>query len=310
MKRTLIILIAAGLASAPAFAQSDFDFSQRYFNESLYNPAAAGNSLSTGFFLHTRTQWLGLDGAPITIAAAFDHFSQSLRSGIGATVAADYIGVHQTYSFRFAYAYYMQFASGAMLSLGLSAGVLARHTNIRSDQLDEPGDRILDYSRNKEYTPDFDFGLEYKGAVKFGITVRHLGAQTVASHYAPSINVWSYLSSRFNIARSTSLEPIASFTYRREIYRAEAGALLYFFKTKNLHTYNDRFWLGAMYRSDHNIALLAGLNLTPRIRIGYSFDYGVGHVATIANYGTHELFFAYQFNPQFYKDICCPALRR
>ncbi|MDR2362084.1 MAG: PorP/SprF family type IX secretion system membrane protein [Prevotellaceae bacterium] len=310
MKQKLFILVIAGLSSANAYAQSDFDFSQRWFNESLYNPAAVGNSLSTGFFLHTRSQWLGLDGAPITLAGAFDYFNQPLHSGFGATVAADYIGVYQTYNFRLAYAYYMQFASGAMMSFGLSAGVLARHTDINAAQLDEPGDPVVDYNRDKEYTPDFDFGLEYKGAFKFGVTVRHIGVRAMAdSRYAPSVNIWAYLSSRFNITRSMSVEPIASFTYRRDIYRAEAGALLYFFKTRNLHTYNDRFWIGAVYRSDHNIALLAGMNLTSRIRIGYSFDYGVDDVVNIATYGTHELFFAYQFNRQFYKDVCCPALR-
>jgi type IX secretion system PorP/SprF family membrane protein len=308
MQRKFIILIVAGLSSAGAFAQSDFDFSQRWFNELLYNPAAAGNSLSTGFFLHSRSQWLGLDGAPVTLVGAFDSFSQSLHSGLGVTLAADYIGVHQTYNARLAYAYYMQLASGAMLSFGLSAGLLARHSNIHSDLMDEPNDRIIAYNQ-KKYAPDFDFGIEYKGAFKLGATVRHLGAQAIADDYLSSINVWAYLSSRFNIARSVSLEPIASFTYRRDIYRAEGGVLLYFFKTKNLHTYNDRFWAGAVYRSSHNIALLAGMNLTSKIRIGYSFDYGFSDVATVATYGAHELFFAYQFNRTFYKDVCCPALR-
>jgi type IX secretion system PorP/SprF family membrane protein len=310
MRHKLLLFIFTGTWAVAANAQSDFDFTQRWFNESLYNPAAVGNSFSTGYFFHTRSQWLGLEKAPVTIAGSFDTYNQSLRSGIGASLTADYIGVYQNYNFRAAYSYYLQLGSRGMISFGLSAGVFVREVAFNSSQLDNPSDPILAYTQEKEYAPDFDFGVEYKGAFKFGVTVRHLGAQSIAQNrYSQPLNVWSYISSRFNISGAVSVEPLLSFTWRQSIYRVEGGALLYFFKTKNLHTYNDRFWIGGVYRTNHNIAVMAGMNVTSQLRIGYSFDYGLSNVATIATFGTHEIFVAYQFNRKFYKDVCCPAFR-
>jgi len=310
MKLKLFTVLIVGLLSGTVHAQSDFDFTQRWFNESLYNPAAVGNSFSTGFFLHSRAQWVGLDRAPVTVAGAFDYYSQSLRSGFGATVVADYIGVRHNYHFRGAYAYILDLGSAGMLSMGLSGGLFIRGWHIHPDHLEDPGDLVLIYNEEKQYTPDFDFGLEYKGQFKFGVAFRHIAASYLSTAaYPPDFHIWAYLSSRFNFSSSVSIEPIASFTWRSSIYRVEGGFLLYFLKTKNYTTYNDRLWVGAVYRSDHNLALMAGVNLTPELRLGYSFDYGFGNVASIAHLGTHEIFLAWQINRKFYKDLCCPAFQ-
>jgi len=300
-----------GLLSGTAQAQSDFDLTQRWFNELLYNPAAAGNSFSTGFFLHSRAQWIGIDHAPVTLSGAFDYYNQDLRSGIGLTVAADYIGVRENYHLRGAYAYFLELGSSGTLSIGLSAGISIRQWHIQPNHLEDVNDQVLIYNERKEYTPDFDFGLEYQGWFKLGLAVRHIGAAGMSTgHYPPDLNVWSYLSSRINLSSSVSIEPLASFTWRTNISRIEGGFLLYFFKTKNYTTYNDRFWIGGTYRTDHNIALMSGINLTPELRLGYSFDYGFGKVTTIAGAGTHEIFIAWQFNRKFYKELCCHEVYR
>jgi type IX secretion system PorP/SprF family membrane protein len=301
-------MIVGLLSGAALHAQSDFDFTQRWFNESLHNPAAVGNSFSTGFFLHSRTQWLGLDRAPLTIAGVFDYYSQNLRSGFGLTAAADYIGVKHNYYFRAAYTYFLDLGDYGILSMGLSGGVFIRGWHIQSDYLEEADDfPALIYNEREEYTPDFDFGLEYKGAFKLGVAIRHVGAAGLSSDlYPPDLHIWSYLSSRFNLSYSISIEPLVAFTWRANIHRFEGGFLFYFFKIENLKNYNDRFWIGAVYRTDHNIAFMAGINLTSQLRLGYSFDYGFDDVAAIAKAGTHEVFIAWQFNRKFYKEFCCP----
>ena len=298
-----------GLLFGNLQAQSDFDFTQRWFNESLYNPAAAGNSFSTGLFLHSRTQWLGLDRAPVTVAGSFDFYSQPLRSGFALNVVADYLGPRHNYHFRGAYAYMIDLGETGILSMGLSAGLYMRGWYIKPTDLDNPSDPpALIYNERKEYTPDFDFGLEYLGPFKLGISLRHIGAKHLSKDlYPPDLHLWSYASSRFNLGESVSFEPLVAFTWRANISRFEGGFLMYFFKVENLRDYNDRFWVGAVYRTDHNIALMAGLNLTSQLRIGYSFDYGAGSVARLANVGSHEVFLAWQINRKFYKEFCCPV---
>jgi type IX secretion system PorP/SprF family membrane protein len=292
-------------------AQSDFDLTQRWFNETLYNPASAGNNFSTGVFLHTRQQWVGVGGAPSTHAGTVDTYIEDLRSGVGLTFAADRLGSVSSYNTRLAYAFYIPVGEKAVLSLGLSGGVLVRNRRVSGGGSEDHNDPSLIYGNISDFSPDFDFGFEFKGPFKLGASVRHLAAQPPQYNNLPkhSINIWAYFSSRFNVSESLSLEPLVSMLYNESSYRAEAGALLYFFKTERRHSYSDRFWLGALYRTENSFAVLAGVNITPKIRLGYSFDYATGDLSSIAKGGTHELFLSFYFNRIFYKDETCPAYR-
>jgi type IX secretion system PorP/SprF family membrane protein len=306
----LLFFVVFSLNVSIAVAQSDFDLTQRWFNETLYNPASAGNNFSTGVFLHTRQQWVGISGAPSTHAGTVDTYIEDLRSGFGLTFAADKLGSISSYSTRLAYAFYIPVGERAVLSLGLSGGVLSRSRKVSGGGSEDPDDPSLIYGNVSDYSPDFDFGFEFKGPFKLGASIRHLAAQPPKYNLPKhSINIWTYFSSRFNLSESLSLEPLVSVLYNESSYRAEVGALLYFFKTERRNTYSDRFWLGALYRTENSFALLAGVNLTPKIRLGYSFDYALGDLSSIAKGGTHELFLSFYLNRIFYKDETCPAYR-
>jgi type IX secretion system PorP/SprF family membrane protein len=292
-------------------SQSDFDLSQRWFNESIYNPGATGNSFSTGVFLHSRAQWVGTAGAPVTNAISADTYVNEINSGFGLAVTTDQIGYLSSWAAKLAYAYYIPLGDKMSLALGLAGYLQNRNSNISPDMLDQSNDPALSYSKFNEYSPNFDFGLEFIGPLKIGASVRHLlKYETVNSFFkAQSMNFWTYASSRFNVSSSISLEPAVSYMYRDNIGRIEGGAIVYFLKSVARSKYNDRFWLGGMYRLNNQFAILAGVNPSPKIRIGYSFDYGTGDLATISKIGTHELFFSWHFNRIFYKDKECPAYR-
>ena len=305
LRRVLCATVVA-TSLAAAHGQSDFDLTQRWFNETLYNPASAGNSFSTGIFLHTRQQWLGFSGAPSTHAGTFDTYIESLRSGFGLTFAADRIGSVNSYNLRLAYAFYIPTGEKSALSLGLSGGLLFRNRRL-GDTGDDPAGV---YGNVAENSPDFDFGIEYRGPFKIGASVRHLASQPPRYNLPKhSVNIWAYVSSRFNLSENISIEPVASLL-GSQLYRIEAGVLMYFLKNEKRDVYNDRFWAGALVRTGQGVfALLAGINITPKLRIGYSFDYVVGDLSTIAKGGTHELFMSFHMNRMFYKDETCPAYK-
>jgi type IX secretion system PorP/SprF family membrane protein len=292
-------------------SQSDFDLSQRWFNESVYNPGATGNSFSSGVFVHSRAQWLNTDGAPITNAISVDTYAADMKSGFGLAVLTDKIGYINSWSAKLSYAYYISLGEHSSIALGLSGYLQNRNFNISPDMLDQDNDPALSYSHVSEYKPDFDFGLEYIGAFKLGASVRHLLKYKSLNSNIPlqSMNVWGYLSSRFNLSDDVSIEPAVSYMYRDNIQRIEAGAIFYFSKTKSTLQYNDRFWFGGMYRLNKQFAILAGASLTSKLKLGYSFDYGVGDLASISKMGTHEIFLSWHFNKIFYKEVVCPAYR-
>ncbi|MDR2286609.1 MAG: PorP/SprF family type IX secretion system membrane protein [Prevotellaceae bacterium] len=293
-------------------SQSDFDLSQRWFNESIYNPGATGSSFSTGVFFHSRMQWIGTDGAPVTNAVSVDTYVDDMRSGFGLAVYTDKIGYMSSWSAKFAYAYYIRIGDKSSLALGLSGYLQNRNSHISPDMLDQSADPALSYSKFNEYNPNFDFGLEFKGPLKIGASVRHLLKYEAVNSFftAQSMNFWSYASSRFNVSDGMSLEPVVSYMYRDNINRIEGGVIVYFLKSLSRGSYNDRFWLGGMYRLNKQFAVLVGANLTSKIRLGYSFDYGTGDLASISKMGTHELFLSWHFNRIFYKDPDCPAYRK
>jgi type IX secretion system PorP/SprF family membrane protein len=310
MKYLLFIVIFA-MNTVVAIAQSDFYLTQRWFNETLYNPASAGNNFSTGVFLHTQQRWVGFSGAPSTHAGTVDTYIEDLRSGIGLTFDAYRKGSGiSIYSARLAYAFYIPVGEKAVLSLGLSGGIMAGNRRVSVGGSEDPNDPSLVYGNVSDFSPDFDIGFEFKGPFKLGASIRHLAAQPPKYNMLKhSINIWTYFSSRFNLSESLSLEPLASMLYNESSYMAEAGALLYFFKTERRNSYSDRFWIGVLYRTNNSFAALAGVNLTPKIRLGYSFDYAVGDLSSISKGGTHELFLSFYLNRIFYKDEACPAYR-
>jgi type IX secretion system PorP/SprF family membrane protein len=290
-------------------AQSDFDLSQRHFNEALYNPAATGNAFTTSVFMHARAQWMGLDGAPTTEVISFDSYLTRFNSAIGLSMTGDQIGFTNTYVARVTYAYYIPIFSQSLFSFGISASLLNRNQDVSGALVDDLTDRELYFADISETKPDFDFGIELKGMMKIGSTIRHIGSKTTSPYFKEySMNIWSYASAKLNILNMT-IEPAVSHVYRDRYNRFEAGTIFYFKKSKVTASYNDKYWFGGMWRLHGQFAALAGISLTPHLRLGYSFDHAVGELARISEFGTHEIFISWHLNRSVPKDVDCPAYR-
>jgi type IX secretion system PorP/SprF family membrane protein len=278
----------------------------RHFNEALYNPAATGNALTTSVFMHARAQWAGLQGAPTTEAVSFNSYLGEFNSAIGLSVTGDQIGFTNTYVARLMYAYYIPVFEKSVLSFGISASLLNRNQNASGALVDDLTDGDLYYGDISESKPDFDFGIELNGPIKIGSSVRHLGPGTSSFYFKEySTNIWSYISRKINILDNLTVEPAVSHVYRDRFNRFEAGAIFYFKKTKAL-TYSDKYWFGGMWRFHGQFAAIAGISLTPNLKLGYSFDYAVGELARISEFGTHEIFISWHLNRSD-RNGGCPA---
>ena len=308
---SVVILLLRLLFPIFASAQSDFDFTQRWFNQSIYNPAATGNTFSAGVYMHGRVQWVGLEGAPTTEAVCVDYYNDDLNSGFGITVTGDQIGFTQTYAGKISYSYYLPVSRKSYLSIGLAASFVNRTQNAYGALVDQLDDPDLYYGTASTNSPSFDFGLEYAGPLKIGVSIRHLGPGSASPYFKTlSNNIWAYASAGVNVGNLISLEPLVSYMYRERFNRIEAGVIVHFSKYSKLHVYNDNFWLGGIYRFHGQFGFLAGVNLTKNLRAGYSFDYGLGDLSLISRFGTHEIFIAWQLNRIFYRDPECPAFKR
>jgi type IX secretion system PorP/SprF family membrane protein len=311
-----LILLIVILLSGRIKAQSDFDLSQRWFNESIYNPGATGNYVPdekdesnpslTNIFLHSRAQWLGTDGAPLTNVISVDTYAANINSGIGLTVYNDKIGYLNSWSAKLSYAYYIHFEwIESSLALGLSGYLQNRNANIEPEMLDNVIDPAISFSKINEYSPNFDFGIEFQGPVRIGASVRYLLRSTSSYAFFPShsMNIWTYASSKIKVSDNLTLEPMVSYMYRDNIARIEGGLLGYFFSKK--------CWLGGTYRLNKQFSVIAGIKLFDKISLGYSFDHAAIHrdLAIISKMGTHEIFLSWKIAHRSIgqKDKACPA---
>ena len=59
---------------------------------------------------------------------------------------------------------------------------------------------------------------------------------------------------------------------------------------------NNRFWVGGGYRYQDAVVLMAGLELIPNLKLGYSYDYTLSRIRTYSS-GSHEIMLGYCFKP-------------
>src|SRR3970040_2591970 len=79
-----------------SFAQQDAQFTQYMYNTININPAYAGSRGALSIFGLHRTQWVGLDGAPVTNAFSLNTPLNGSNLGLGVSVINDKIGpIHE-----------------------------------------------------------------------------------------------------------------------------------------------------------------------------------------------------------------------
>ena len=90
MKTKFILMLL--LVSGAIKAQQDAQFTQYMYNTINVNPAYAGSRQSMSIFALHRSQWVGLDGAPVTNTASINTPINNSRVGLGVSVINDKIG--------------------------------------------------------------------------------------------------------------------------------------------------------------------------------------------------------------------------
>src|SRR6476660_4128692 len=91
MKTKLIGLIVM-FFTITTYAQQDAQYTQYMYNTTVVNPAYAGSRQAMSIFALHRTQWVGLDGAPITNSFSINTPFNESKVGLGVSFVNDQIG--------------------------------------------------------------------------------------------------------------------------------------------------------------------------------------------------------------------------
>ncbi|HRN99506.1 MAG TPA: type IX secretion system membrane protein PorP/SprF, partial [Flavobacterium sp.] len=119
--RTRILTIVLLFTAAISQAQQDAQFTQYMYNTININPAYAGSRGMLSIFGLHRTQWVGLDGAPVTNAFSMNTPINESRVGLGLSFINDRIGPTKENQISADVSYTIPMANEFKLSFGIKA---------------------------------------------------------------------------------------------------------------------------------------------------------------------------------------------
>ncbi len=295
MKKIYIVLTII-LVGFSASAQQDAMFTHYMFNTLEVNPAYAGSRDALTITGLHRSQWVSFPGAPKTQTLTLHTPVFDGNTGIGLSVINDKIGPTNTTSFYFDFSYKIKITEKANLAFGLKGGLNMVNHDLNNLTLDQRNDPAFSANIRSRLLPNFGFGMYYY-TDKFyaGVSVPKLLENDFASNSTSGTtdlasekrHYFLILGSVFRLNESILFKPTGfmKVTNGAPIEGDITGTFIF----------NDKFWIGAMFRTGDAVGVLAGLNITNQLALGYSFDWSYANTTMVYNGGSHEIMLRYDF---------------
>lgn len=334
MNKLLALGVMFLVATGCAFAQQRPQFTQYTLNNYLANPAITGIEDYADLRLGTRHQWSGLEGAPQTYYATLHmpinksggstyggrgmakessmkstNMYRRVRShhGFGLMAMSTETGPLKRGSVSASYAYHQPLSRTVKVSAGVQPGIIQysldpAKVKLAGNSLHDPA--IYD-GRVNEVKFDLSMGLWlYSRNFYAGVA----GAQLVPSKRkyltdnAPSDDEGSlqqhyYVTGGYRV----DVAPYVSLIPSVMVKMAQPSPVSVDATMKVM--YADRIWAGVTYRHQESVAAMAGINISPLLDLGYSYDATtspLGH----ASAGSHEVVLGFKLRNT--RKIICP----
>jgi type IX secretion system PorP/SprF family membrane protein len=292
MKSIKIISALLALVSFSATAQQDAQFTQYMYNTINVNPAYAGSRDVLSIFALHRTQWAGLDGAPVTNAFSINTPLGDSKVGLGVSFLNDAIGVMDENTISVDLSYHIQLNdNGSRLFFGIKGSANLLNVAYSELLIYNPNDVNFQYDIQNQFTPNFGAGIYWHNQNSyFGVSAPNFLTTTRFDN-----NIQSTMQQRmhYNIigGHVFNLNSVLKFK-PAFLLKAVSGAPLQADITANF-LLQDKFTVGAAYRLDAAWSALVGFQVTDGLFIGYSYD---GETTKLANYsnGSHEIFMRFE----------------
>ncbi len=276
------------------WAQQDPLLTQYMFNPFVFNPAYAGSQDYLATTIQSRYQWVGARegiSSPKTYIANAHTLLANQKTGVGGGIIYDEDFYTKKISFSGAYSHRIIFQK-TTLAMGLSAGAMHYTANNSSLNLRDEGDAAFNNGQNSSsFLPNFGAGLFYYNSKFYlGLSLpRILTNKTNASQ--STLNRHYYLNAGYVIplGHSFKLKPNLQVRYTENVpvqVDINLNMLIY-----------EVIWFGFSYRTTESLDFLLELNLSERLRLGYSYDFGLSDFSQY-NSGSHEFMLGFRLVPQ------------
>lgn len=291
-KRLVIALLLAGFTG---YAQQDAQYTQYMYNTINVNPAYAGSrGVMSVFGLH-RTQWVGLDGAPVTNAVSINTPINNTNLGIGLSFVNDRIGPTDENAISADISYTVQTSETFKLSFGVKATANLFSLDVNKLQIYNPNDPYLQ-SIDNELSPNIGAGVYFHSDQSYvGLSVPHFLETNRYDDNAIQVTkekMHFYLIGGhvFDLSQSLKFKPAF-------MMKAVEGAPLQLDLSGNF-LINEKLTLGVAWRWSAAVSAMAGFQITDGLFIGYGYDM---ETTKLENYnsGSHEIFLRFELFNKF-----------
>ena len=294
MKKYLIIALFVFAATTTLSAQQDAQYTQYMYNTISVNPAYAGSRGVLSIAALHRSQWVGLDGAPTTQTLNI-HAPVSRRIGLGLSIVNDEIGngTNQDTYFDAAFSYTIPTSEEGKLSFGLKAG--GHFLNIDFSKLRNYGAESNLPNVDNKFSPNFGAGVYYHtdnfytglSVPNFLQTEHFDSAGTNSSSFLAEerLNIYFITGYVFDLNPNLKFKPAG-------LLKAVKGAPLQVDISANF-LINDKFSVGAAYRWDAAVSLLAGFQISDQLMLGVAYDRETTELKQY-NDGSFEIFLRFE----------------
>jgi type IX secretion system PorP/SprF family membrane protein len=302
MKKIIITLFGC-LFYMASQAQQDPQYSLYQFNQMAINPAYAGARDAVAVVIDARKQWVSFPGAPTTLGFTVHSPLANNKIGLGLNVVSDQIGAKSVTGAYGNFAYILKLNNKFKLSFGLRAGYLNYKFNFsKVNYKDANETTITDLANTNKGTLDLDAGLFLKSNSFFmGLSASHLNrakiysadytsltsngtTQNYTANYVLNTHLFFIIGKAFAFNENFVFSP--SIMVRSVSAQRSADVNLNFL-------IKQRIWLGVYSRLGYGAGALIQVYATDKLRIGYSYDTGLGSQRLLGS--SHEIMIGFDF---------------
>ncbi|HBD27024.1 MAG TPA: hypothetical protein DC020_09430 [Flavobacterium sp.] len=300
IKNILSLFACVFLCNQEISAQQDSQYTNYMYNTINVNPAYAGSRGVVSVFGLHRTQWVGLEGAPVTNTFSINTPISNSNFGLGVSFVNDRIGPSDENTISVDVSYSIQTSETYKLSFGIKG--TANLLNVDYTKLDryDLTDPQFQNNIDNEFSPNIGAGIYFHSDKLYvGLSAPNF---LETAHFDDNISVSAkermhyYLIGGyvFDISPTVKFKPAV-------LSKLTSGAPLQTDVTANF-MFNEKFVLGAAWRWDAALSGLVGFQVSEGWFIGYGYD---AETTKLANYnsGSHEIFLRYEFKGKTEKVI-------
>ncbi|MFA7274274.1 MAG: type IX secretion system membrane protein PorP/SprF [Crocinitomicaceae bacterium] len=285
----IVLMLAVGFGSY-TWAQQEPHFTQ-YFDNTLYtNPAYAGSKGVMNAMLLHRQQWMGVQGRPVSTTFSIQTPLKYESLGLGVTAVNDIIGPMTQTMLYADLSYTLRFKGKGKLAFGLKGG--ANLINIGTTSLNtvQEGDPLFMQNVRNRINPNFGAGVYYHLPRFF---IGFSSPKLLQRSYNPlddqHLELRHFFATAGGVLKLTplwKLRPTVQFKFTNN------APFSLDFSVAGI--YNDKFYIGGMYRLDAAFGAFVQYQITGQFKAGFASDFGTQKLRQV-NDGTFEIMLSYDF---------------